>query len=489
MAMVFGKSSMAECKSGLMALLMAIVSLWATMAIAGLNEDLFAAAVCGDLPKVERLIAAGADVNAKDKNGRTALMLASQRGHKEVAEFVAAQEPEKLPELKALPNKALIAGVPFISWNEAARLDYPDKDIINPSFPASFGMILKYWHQDLVLFKTFQHGKSGGLRSGKTQTINELKQFIAQGIPVLVAPAMTPVAHIISPVFMGLAAMNHLKVGGEGLYSGVLGKMLSFEAITQLEESLKLKVSRESLLFSARVVIGYDDDRKVLIMHDPSFGPAFEVSYADFEKMWTATTGRGITVYPPDFIKILASRPASPPYPGPTPNQQAAYQFVLGYAFSSIGQLDEGEMHLKQGLAIPNIGKGYQHLLTFELALHSLHKGNVKEAITLAQNAIAILPEHHRPWQFLAQIYKKLGWEEKAAESEKQAQALCFDRQALKHVGEALGQDFFIVGCTGTLLGGPFIRAEAAKTGVKKPSSKQEGKKALPEIIRGTKRQ
>jgi ankyrin repeat protein len=112
MAMVFGKSSMADCKSGLMALLMAIVSLWATLAIAGVNEDLFAAAMSGDLPKVERLIAAGANVNAKDNNSGTALIWASARGHEGVVQALL----DKGAEVNAKDNNGRTA-LMFASLN------------------------------------------------------------------------------------------------------------------------------------------------------------------------------------------------------------------------------------------------------------------------------------------------------------------------------------------------------------------------------------
>jgi ankyrin repeat protein len=72
----------------MMALLMALVALWATVAIARVNEDLIEASKRGDLPEVKRLLAKGAEVNAKDEKGRTALMRASKRGQWEVMELL-----------------------------------------------------------------------------------------------------------------------------------------------------------------------------------------------------------------------------------------------------------------------------------------------------------------------------------------------------------------------------------------------------------------
>jgi len=68
--------------------LIVVATLWATVAMAGVNEDLIEAAKSGDLHKVKRLIDQGAKVNAKDKDGSTALMLASQSGKLKVVKVL-----------------------------------------------------------------------------------------------------------------------------------------------------------------------------------------------------------------------------------------------------------------------------------------------------------------------------------------------------------------------------------------------------------------
>lgn len=66
------------------AIVMTVAALWATGPSAargaGVNEELSQAAMRGDAPAMQRLIARGAKVNAKEKSGWTALMLASQSG-------------------------------------------------------------------------------------------------------------------------------------------------------------------------------------------------------------------------------------------------------------------------------------------------------------------------------------------------------------------------------------------------------------------------
>jgi len=56
------------------------------------NEDLMKAAFRGDLPEVKRLVAKGAEVNAKANNGETALIAALKNGHPEVRELLIKAE-------------------------------------------------------------------------------------------------------------------------------------------------------------------------------------------------------------------------------------------------------------------------------------------------------------------------------------------------------------------------------------------------------------
>src|ERR1035441_5142575 len=63
-----------------MALGLALAAGWAP---ADYGTELLDAAAKGATAKVEQLLAKGASLEAKDKNGRTALMLAAQHGHAE----------------------------------------------------------------------------------------------------------------------------------------------------------------------------------------------------------------------------------------------------------------------------------------------------------------------------------------------------------------------------------------------------------------------
>jgi ankyrin repeat protein len=52
-----------------------------------LNKEFLNACESGNLPKILELLKNGADLEAKNKRGDTALMLTALNGHKEVAEF------------------------------------------------------------------------------------------------------------------------------------------------------------------------------------------------------------------------------------------------------------------------------------------------------------------------------------------------------------------------------------------------------------------
>jgi ankyrin repeat protein len=90
--MAFRKSRTC-CGLRMMAAVMAVLALWATVA-QGENHDLGYAAYYGEVSEVKRLLAAGANVNARDKNGMTALMAASLEGHREIVQLLLASGAE-----------------------------------------------------------------------------------------------------------------------------------------------------------------------------------------------------------------------------------------------------------------------------------------------------------------------------------------------------------------------------------------------------------
>jgi len=88
-----------------------------------------------------------------------------------------------------------------------------------------------------------------------------------------------------------------------GIWSGVLGRWSHLDTLRTWGDRLGTKGVAGERPPEHPVVIGYDDDRKVVILHDPSFGPAWEVGYDDFEMMWALFDHFYVVMYPPDFAK------------------------------------------------------------------------------------------------------------------------------------------------------------------------------------------
>ncbi|UCF81439.1 MAG: ankyrin repeat domain-containing protein, partial [Acidobacteriota bacterium] len=65
-------------------ILLLLPLIFAQAAFGDINSDLIEAAEAGDTAKVEQLIEQGADVNAEDKYGITALMFAAKNGQTEI---------------------------------------------------------------------------------------------------------------------------------------------------------------------------------------------------------------------------------------------------------------------------------------------------------------------------------------------------------------------------------------------------------------------
>jgi ankyrin repeat protein len=78
---------------GITAVLLVALAIRAAASQGG-SGDLSYAAYYGELSNVKRLLAAGAQVNAKDKNGMTALMAASLEGHGDIVEVLLANGAE-----------------------------------------------------------------------------------------------------------------------------------------------------------------------------------------------------------------------------------------------------------------------------------------------------------------------------------------------------------------------------------------------------------
>jgi tetratricopeptide (TPR) repeat protein len=362
------------------------------------------------------------------------------------------------------PSRRVIEGVPFIAWSEEAQLEYHNRAILNPSFAASLGMILEYWGQDLTRLKTPAEALPSGedawgtSESAEAGGVADLKAFIDRGIPVLVSPMLTPDAHIVNPVIPMMADLKGERLPRAGPYSGSLGVLLPRPSFLEARQKFGPMVW-ESLFVAARVVIGYDDERRTIVLHDPSFGPAWEIDVDEFDRMWEPRDRHYIVVHRADHEQYLAQRPPAAPYPAPSPDQRAAHLYVFGAAQAVAGRPAESEDLLRQALAIPGISKGYRHLALFELAVAHAAAGRIPEAIAQAEEAIALVPEHHGPHRLLPHLHPASGGrlgEGRARDAEKQVEKVCRDEGAQTAVGRSLAHSFWIQGCqTGRLVAPP----------------------------------
>lgn len=316
-----------------------------------------------------------------------------------------------------LPSKALILGVPYVSWNEAAQLRYEDKDVLNPSHVATGKMIRRYWGQET--FKLFQFGPEDylpnewkGVNTPESgQGLDDLKRWIARGVPVGITLPFTPHAHPVPFVAQLFAGSKGLTLPDRGPSSQGFGRWAAsqhqFGPAPGASGGGRLLFFRVGLDVASRAVIGYDDERKVMILHDPSFGPAFEMDYGEFEANWRLDGMQYMARPPAGYAEFVAKRPAGKPYAPRTPDMQAAVHFAYGYGFSEIGRPSEAEREFEKGLTIPGVGNGYRHMLAYELAFHRKASGRVDDAIALLRQAIDALQEAPGPYLLLSEIYKE----------------------------------------------------------------------------------
>jgi tetratricopeptide (TPR) repeat protein len=309
--------------------------------------------------------------------------------------------------MKPLPSsQAVILNVPFISWDEE-RLSAGE---MNPSDPASLYMMFEYWGEDVTELsdedETENFLSDWTIEHKDGTSVNDLKPFIADRIPILVRPTgLTPFAHPINPMNfeLGVSPYPETRDPVSGSLDGLFVP-LDYAGLAIGPDS-RGRI-REDFLWSARVVVGYDDSRSIVYLHDPTFGPYWEVGYDDFEKMWEVG-GRGFHFYhPPDYEAVLAELSLNADHTSRSPDHQATVRYVFGYALSSIGRNEEAEAQLRQGLEIEGVEDGYRFLLLLELSVVRAKSEDFEEAIVLAKEASRLLPQHHASWFLLASLYK-----------------------------------------------------------------------------------
>jgi len=320
-------------------------------------------------------------------------------------------EPESSPP--APPPGTLVQGVPFVPWREAARLWFRERDRANPSSHAAFLMVLGYWGQHWTLNENPQAMREWGVSEAlQPEGLDALKPLLASGIPVIVATALTPVAHPASREAV-------VSAGAGAPAVGVLG------ALAPLERLRARGADRWEPIFAAfRVLIGYDDARREVIVHDPSFGPARPVGYGDFDRMWAVTGRAAIVMHPHDPEPAVAARVGSPPYRARTADEEAAEAIVEAHVLAAAGALDEAQRRVQAVLRADGLERGHEHLLRLELATHLARRGDLHASLREAERAAWLAPEHDRAWTLLAEAYRRLGRVEEAEAAGRRAERL-----------------------------------------------------------------
>jgi hypothetical protein len=354
-----------------------------------------------------------------------------------------------------LPAKAYVEGVPFVSWHEMRDAEFSGSDVVNPSLTAVAQMMYGYWGEDFV--KRTQDKtdpESWTTQSGSEAGLADLKVLLARGIPVQVAPSTTPHAHrlYLTPKLCGM--FKPVAFTQPHPASGALGEMISLGAVEELRAGSCGVGLNDSVILASKLLVGYDDERQVFVMHDPSFGPSLELGYEEFERMWRATEAKfwarhpeTIPEDPPGRVEAVRAR---------TVDDDAAVALFRAYGLEVIGDYRQAEAVLREVLGVEGLSRARRHQLLLELAVSLNETGRCTEAIEAARSANAEFDDYaigHRVLAFLLACSGERAAKKEAKRENARAEKLCEDKTALRRVADELGHDFEVMGCKQERLG------------------------------------
>jgi tetratricopeptide (TPR) repeat protein len=223
--------------------------------------------------------------------------------------------------------------------------------------------------------------------------------------------------------------------------------VVTFEGHRRLSARFKVNTILETQTMAGRVVIGYDDSRSVVILHDPTFGPAFEMSYADFDSAWSAA-GNSWAIVHPRMVGPRTFPADTSTYRARTVDEQATEHFVHGYALFSLGRFEEAEKRFRRGLLLDGLDSAHHFLLLTELALVLNDEKRYDESVAAAEEAVRLMPDHELPWSCLRSAYPLSHVPEaqkKSEEAGERLKKLQKDKRARGRVLEALPCDFWVM--------------------------------------------
>lgn len=358
-----------------------------------------------------------------------------------------------------LPDKHYIEGVPFVSWDEAAGYDYPNRDILNPSCTAAIQMMWRYWGVPIDPSTGWpsQEVPVAAYETIENATLDDIKRYIARDVPAQVFPALTAYAHYVHHTVAGVTKFSEEfdAVEQTGPTSGMLYAMASIDAfMNAVSQGYPLDAINDSILLSSRLIVGYNDKREMMIIHDPTFGPDWEISYDDFRQMWKFDGNDFMVMQIEDADGKLSRQPAEIAHPPRTADHDAAFALFNGYSLAAINRLDEAEAELRRALDLDGISERYAHMVRLELGSLLGKTGRPDEAIRLLRESIEIFPDHWRAWGELGNVYRDNGDKQsirKAKKAYDEMNMLCTEESERK-VASELGQNFFVIGCKGGYL-------------------------------------
>jgi tetratricopeptide (TPR) repeat protein len=315
------------------------------------------------------------------------------------------------------PAQLLVRGVPFVSIAEANALD-AWVTAWTPSARAAHMMVLRYYRPEAKTAEDYM--KATDEQEGPLQEewedakgLDEVRALLSAGKPVIVVTAITPYAHELYSMFEMLLAsgaqmgVNLRELDSRDYSSRILGHMVGLDAQRKIGKAIPMNPLHELAIRCERVVVGVDPARRVVIVHDASFGPSWEVPYDDFEVMWSAADHMYCVLAPKDGAQSPVT--ASSAYPARTPDQQAAEHFLYGYSLAATGKAAEAGERYRAGLSLEGLSRGYRFLFLQERSFLAYRQGKWEEAVSLLRQATEEIPQAPGPWVRMAQICRDTG--------------------------------------------------------------------------------
>ena len=365
--------------------------------------------------------------------------------------------------------RALIAGVPFISIREGCAIEHPSLTFEHPSSRAAHMMALRYHRPEARTWEDYLKAtddQKGSLREdwGHAKGLDELRAFLSAGDPVIVVTARTPYAHELYGVFEmllslgagGQPSVNLQDLDSQDYSSRILGRMVGLDIHRKIgemklanaedtgtadngadgespQDAPRMNPLHESATRCARVVVGLDPARRVVIVHDPVFGPAWEVPYDDFEVMWSAADHMYCVLAPRDGTRPFVATTSA--YPPRTSDQRAAEHYLYGYSLAATGKATEADERYRAGLSVEGLSPGYRFLFLQERGFLAYRQERWEQAVSLLRQAAEQIPQAPGPWFRMAQICRDTGaagGKSAADEFQKTAEELAGDEAGME---------------------------------------------------------